>query len=1734
MSALADAIFKGGVGTLGVIASAYTLTKFIVATPVRIGDRSEDEKNMDVVLCFNTKSFPHEAIDFFVSTVQLQSRLRMQRYLWTSFVTLVVLIVIYRLMFFYFHAEEWFAEAITPEKGWEGYYQYVALVPSITYSVVVLLLDMKYLEFATYLTKYENHRTDADEQLIPYFTATSSLKTQAGKIAKEEHVSEAVLDKVDAELLFPTYEGTFDDYLELFVQFGLVNNVMEIRSDGFKLCVSFRRSRRIPCQGIVGVMEHVMLVVKVCIELFVPDTPTFVLEQQRIQRAALRKQAVLQVEMSARRLGLEAGQEEKMAPVVSLDKEDISIVTNPEKVKAWMKEEKDRRVKLEHEVKTLNELYMHWIREEQDKRKKAEQKVAQLLNSQSDLDRQIEQLKRCEYLKESEVKALCQKAREILVDESNVQRIDAPVTICGDIHGQFYDLKELFNVGGECPETNYLFMGDFVDRGFYSVETFLLLLALKVRYPDRITLIRGNHESRQITQVYGFYDECLRKYGSVNVWRYCTEIFDYLSLSAIIEDKIFCVHGGLSPSINTLDQIRIIDRKQEVPHDGAMCDLMWSDPEDIDGWGLSPRGAGYLFGGDVVEKFNQTNDIQLICRAHQLVMEGHKSMFNNALVTVWSAPNYCYRCGNVAAILELDENLEQRFKWAGNMKDWSDEWKTARLALHLRSEELFQGETVELRLTAAVPLETPAVLTIPGDPAAPATEIAPEDARWLALQALEARWRRHCDGARVDIKAVEAGAASATSTRRERATTSAAQRQSTRLAVFHQSSRIALVSVRDGSSSGGGVVTLSFRCELSLRVRAEFWQRPLTLAARVTPTMLRDAEDARERETEAIQAPTEENSFLTPIMTEEWTERHVMCLLREENLEPPTLTRRVEHRLRVIKPLVLKMETRAVGGGVVAIVARAMNLHHSLSLRVLDLQLHLNQFANHSKAMTGLFRIAKGLDDPFPIDLRPQEQFNFVFLVEEVASAAKLEVERWGAREPASSQQQSLLTMTWEAGHEPAGACPSERPSQHHAVTEHHTIIWSPTSSKSAVASEREVCGFSHLLLPRTQMPGRNGERPDVRYTVRDSACPLSVSLAPLHADQHVRVGEVIALCVVVANQSRETEFDLTLVLPFGPREESAANPSAAAQFPREPQTSKPQTWLAFEASHHLGLTPSSPTLRSVELTASTGDDVDEAARETWMCRSTIGSFSDAGDEDDAESEHEHGHETASPAGSINMYGKKGAPLVEGASSSDDEQPLKSRYAVGKTTKARRKLSLGEQFRNDRALKKVVVVGSLASHQPPVPGQAPQEKTLHDMEEARKKKTMGDSSRSKKSDDADLMLYTDYERESFASSSSWSRGHQADLPATSSRAPALEQKLAGELHASTSLSARDLRRLGRRAFPVYMLAGLCAITLVGSAAAIVVHVAAASSLGSSAHLVVFSLILFGWLFAMLTVTAQLSPSCKVYVESQAMGLRPSQVKALAVLIALAGISAFTVFLRAQLFTTLFVQSCQLRRSETLATAAPSLLPAVVGLGSAVFMIALRDGMLRWRWSRACVSALSFASPLRRVSIGVLFFVLAVFLSSVVELYRRKRTTLPATVPPGDSTREMCNKVTSDFSFLWAIPHVLLLAVGDAVFRSGASEEAYVQASEVEWWWTSHGVQSLGDSVGQAAALTLSSWLSPWLYRMPSSDLVVVFLLTTSAAALLYAVAKRLVFTKRVAHVGEESSTMPEGRAADSR
>lgn len=278
------------------------------------------------------------------------------------------------------------------------------------------------------------------------------------------------------------------------------------------------------------------------------------------------------------------------------------------------------------------------------------------------IDSYLEKLYRCEYLTEGEVKNLCQIGIEILSKEPNIVYLSSPITVCGDIHGQFYDLMELFKVGGLPPDTNYLFMGDFVDRGFHSVETFSLMLCLRIKYPKKITILRGNHESRQITQVYGFYDECNRKYGTSNVWKLFTDLFDFLPLAAVINNSFFCCHGGLSPSIETLNQLQMLNRKIEVPHEGGMCDLLWSDPDERIGWGSSPRGAGYTFGKDVTAKFNKINNLSMICRAHQLAMNGFNYNHDKECVTVFSAPNYCYRCGNMATLMEMDDVGNYTFK----------------------------------------------------------------------------------------------------------------------------------------------------------------------------------------------------------------------------------------------------------------------------------------------------------------------------------------------------------------------------------------------------------------------------------------------------------------------------------------------------------------------------------------------------------------------------------------------------------------------------------------------------------------------------------------------------------------------------------------------------------------------------------------------------------------------------------------------------------------------------------------------------------------------------------------------------------------------------------------------------------------------------------------------------------------------------------------------------------------
>lgn len=284
------------------------------------------------------------------------------------------------------------------------------------------------------------------------------------------------------------------------------------------------------------------------------------------------------------------------------------------------------------------------------------------MSGESDVDKWIEMAKDCKYLPENDLKKLCDIVLEYLIEESNVHPVQTPVTVCGDIHGQYYDLQELFRTGGHPLDTNYIFMGDFVDRGHYSLETLTQLLLFKAKYPTKITLLRGNHESRQITQVYGFYDECMTKYGNANPWKQCCKVFDFLTIAAVIDECILCVHGGLSPEIKSLDQIRLIERDQEIPNKGAFCDLVWSDPEDIDSWAISPRGAGWLFGAKVVNEFNELNGLNLICRAHQLVQEGHKYWFDESLVTVWSAPNYCYRCGNIASILSFTDSHTKEAK----------------------------------------------------------------------------------------------------------------------------------------------------------------------------------------------------------------------------------------------------------------------------------------------------------------------------------------------------------------------------------------------------------------------------------------------------------------------------------------------------------------------------------------------------------------------------------------------------------------------------------------------------------------------------------------------------------------------------------------------------------------------------------------------------------------------------------------------------------------------------------------------------------------------------------------------------------------------------------------------------------------------------------------------------------------------------------------------------------------
>jgi serine/threonine-protein phosphatase PP1 catalytic subunit len=265
-------------------------------------------------------------------------------------------------------------------------------------------------------------------------------------------------------------------------------------------------------------------------------------------------------------------------------------------------------------------------------------------------------------LPERQVTLLCHAATEIFLQQPILLELEAPIKIVGDVHGQYYDLLRLFEYVGFPPEANYLFLGDYVDRGKQSLETVCLLLAYKVKFPENFFLLRGNHECASINRIYGFYDECKRRF-SVRMWRTFTDCFNTLPVTALVDDKILCMHGSISPELKSFEQIRRIMRPTDVPDTGLLCDLLWSDPDrDISGWGENDRGVSYTFGADVLTKFLNKHDLDLICRAHQVVEDGYEFFARRQLVTLFSAPNYCGEFDNAGAMMTVDDTLMCSFQ----------------------------------------------------------------------------------------------------------------------------------------------------------------------------------------------------------------------------------------------------------------------------------------------------------------------------------------------------------------------------------------------------------------------------------------------------------------------------------------------------------------------------------------------------------------------------------------------------------------------------------------------------------------------------------------------------------------------------------------------------------------------------------------------------------------------------------------------------------------------------------------------------------------------------------------------------------------------------------------------------------------------------------------------------------------------------------------------------------------
>mmetsp|Transcript_13153 Transcript_13153/g.30739 ORF Transcript_13153/g.30739 Transcript_13153/m.30739 type:complete len:406 (+) Transcript_13153:73-1290(+) len=263
-----------------------------------------------------------------------------------------------------------------------------------------------------------------------------------------------------------------------------------------------------------------------------------------------------------------------------------------------------------------------------------------------------------------EVAKLLEDAEKALASKPTLVRVpldanNGTINVIGDVHGQFFDLQEIFSTAGEPSESNpYLFNGDFVDRGSYSVEVALLLLAWQAALPQHFHLSRGNHEFHSMNQGYGFTAEVLIKYNENGpmIYKLFQSVFKQLPLAHVIGEQVFVVHGGIPRDPKQgLDAIAALERSDEYFDDGGHLaeDLMWSDPRDNEGLVPNRRGAGREFGPDVTQKFLQNNDLRLVIRSHEVRDEGYSVEHNGLLITVFSAPNYCDQVGNAGGIIRL-------------------------------------------------------------------------------------------------------------------------------------------------------------------------------------------------------------------------------------------------------------------------------------------------------------------------------------------------------------------------------------------------------------------------------------------------------------------------------------------------------------------------------------------------------------------------------------------------------------------------------------------------------------------------------------------------------------------------------------------------------------------------------------------------------------------------------------------------------------------------------------------------------------------------------------------------------------------------------------------------------------------------------------------------------------------------------------------------------------------------